>query len=414
MRKWITLIEAARQLGVRSQTVYSYASRGQIAVMADPRDPRKSLYRSDDVAALCKRKQVGRSRETLAASTIFGGEPCIGTAITAFEKGQPYYKGLNVVRLAASAALEDVAALLLGAGDEVSFETDGVPIPGLPPGRSCAFANLAALAAAGLSTRGRTDRALHAEAAGLVGLLAQCFGAQQDAPGRPLHERFAAGWSQGPEVAEHIRKAMVLAADHEITSSAFSARITASTGASLPACLLSGLATLSGPLHGDASGRVRALFEDVQRQGAEPVLALHLRSAIPIPGFGHHLYPDGDPRASLLMADLTPPKEIEVFIRRAEQLTGLRPNIDVALAMLAAQYALPADAAFGLFATARSVGLLAHCIEQLKVEMVIRPRGRYIGPALEDANPESPAAQTPSASDEKTLDLNRIFKLLPG
>ena len=51
-----------------------------------------------------------------------------------------------------------------------------------------------------------------------------------------------------------------------------------------------------------------------------------------------------------------------------------------ALAALVARYELPADAAFGLFATARSVGLLAHAMEQLSVAQVIRPRGRYAGP----------------------------------
>jgi len=71
------------------------------------------------------------------------------------------------------------------------------------------------------------------------------------------------------------------------------------------------------------------------------------------------------------------------FIEQATQLTGLQPNIDVALAALVAHHRLPADAAFGLFATARSVGLLAHSLEQLGVAQVIRPRGRYVGPAPE-------------------------------
>jgi len=62
------------------------------------------------------------------------------------------------------------------------------------------------------------------------------------------------------------------------------------------------------------------------------------------------------------------------------KLTGLQPNIDLALVALVARYRLPADAAFGLFATARSVGLLAHAMEQLSVAQVIRPRGRYVGP----------------------------------
>ena len=50
-----------------------------------------------------------------------------------------------------------------------------------------------------------------------------------------------------------------------------------------------------------------------------------------------------------------------------------------------AHHRLPADAAFGLFATARSVGLLAHSLEQLGVAQVIRPRGRYVGPMPDTA-----------------------------
>ncbi|HSW06898.1 citrate synthase, partial [Aquabacterium sp.] len=180
-----------------------------------------------------------------------------------------------------------------------------------------------------------------------------------------------------------IRKTLVLLADHEITSSAFSARITASTGASLPACLLAGLTTFSGPLHGDATGRVRTLFDDTERRGADEVVDRHLSSAIPIPGFGHPIYPDGDPRAAALMADFEPPKHIARLIERVVSLTGQLPNMDVALAALVARYRLRGDAAFALFAVARSVGLLAHAMEQLSVDSVIRPRGRYTGPSTE-------------------------------
>jgi citrate synthase len=147
----------------------------------------------------------------------------------------------------------------------------------------------------------------------------------------------------------------------------------------LPACLLAGLATLSGPLHGDASGQVQALFNDVQRLGQEAVVTHYLSAGLPLPGFGHHLYPDGDPRATALLALFEPPKVIAAFIQSVTELTGLPPNIDVALAALAAHLHLPADAVFALFATARSVGLLAHCLEQLGVGQVIRPRGRYVG-----------------------------------
>jgi citrate synthase len=198
-----------------------------------------------------------------------------------------------------------------------------------------------------------------------------------------LHLRLAQGWGKSNRVAELLRTAMVLLADHELTSSAFVARIAASTGASLPAALLAGLTTLSGPLHGDASGRVQALFSEVERLGDDAVVAHYLSTGSPLAGFGHHLYPDGDPRAAALLALFEPPKVIARFIEKVTALTGLQPNIDVALAALVAHHRLPADSAFGLFATARSVGLLAHSLEQLGVAQVIRPRGRYVGPAPE-------------------------------
>jgi citrate synthase len=191
--------------------------------------------------------------------------------------------------------------------------------------------------------------------------------------------RFAQGWKQSTQVAELLRTALVLLADHELTSSAFVARIAASTGASLPACVLAGLTTLSGPLHGDASGQVQALFSEVERLGEDRVVAHYLSTGLPLAGFGHPIYPDGDPRAAALLALFEPPEVIARFIQKVTELTGLQPNIDVALAALVAHHRLPADAAFGLFATARSVGLLAHSLEQLGVGQVIRPRGRYVG-----------------------------------
>jgi citrate synthase len=205
---------------------------------------------------------------------------------------------------------------------------------------------------------------------------------------------------------------MVLVADHEITSSAFAARITASTGASLAGCLQTGLATLSGPLHGDASGRVRAVFDDVQRLGAAHVVDHHLKSAIPIPGFGHHLSPDGDPRAAALLARLDPPAELAHFIDKVTTLTGQRPTIDVALAMLSVQLRLPRDAAFGLFSIARSVGLLAHCIEQLRVGKVIRPRSRYTGPTLDERHLRPEAEDDGKLPKAGVIEKNRVFKIV--
>lgn len=368
--------EACRQLGVRPQTVYAYVSRGKLEVMVDPGDTRRSLYRAEDVAGLAKRKQAGRKHETLAANTLFGAEPSIPTALCAFFRGRVHYRGQDAVTLAETATLEAAAQLLWGADQPIDFACQA-PVQAGKPGRLAAFTTLASLAATGHSTRGRLTRVLHNEGQGLVGQLANAFGAK---PGRqPLHLRFARGWKLSAEAAELLRTAMVLLADHELTSSAFAARIAASAGASLPACLLAGLATLSGPLHGDASGRVQALFSDVMRRGEDEVLGHHLSTGLPLAGFGHHLYPDGDPRAAALLGLFEPPEVVARFIAKATELTGLQPNIDVALAALVAHLTLPADAAFGLFGTARSVGLLAHSMEQLGVQQVIRPRGRYVG-----------------------------------
>ena len=372
--------EVCRLLDVRPQTVYAYVSRGKLEVMPDPADTRRSLYRAEDVAGLTRRKKAGRKHETLAANTLFGSEPSIPTALCSFYRGRPYYRGQDAVNLARMATLEEAAQLLWGAAQSVDFSSAGAATSARAgtSGRSAAFTALARLSADGHSTRGRLTRVLHQESQALVGQLATAFGAQ---PGRrPLHLRFAQGWKQSPEVAELLRTAMVLLADHELTSSAFVARIAASTGASLPACVLAGLTTLSGPLHGDASGRVQALFSEVERLGDDKVVAHYLSTGSPLAGFGHHLYPDGDPRAAALLALFEPPKVIARFIAKVTALTGLQPNIDVALAALVAHHRLPADAAFGLFATARSVGLLAHSLEQLGVAQVIRPRGRYVGP----------------------------------
>ena len=376
MASWISMDEACRLLGVKPQTVYAYVSRGKLEVAPDPADARRSLYRADDIATLSRRKQAGRTHETLAANTLFGAMPSIPTAVSAFFRGRPYYRGQDAVTLAKSASLEETARLLWAADDAVDFS---IPTPTRtgPPGRLAAFGSLASLAATGHATRGRLTRVLHNEGQGLVGQLAQAFGAEHGA--QPLHVRYARGWKQPARVADLLRTAMVLLADHELTSSAFAARIAASAGASLPACLLAGLTTLSGPLHGDASGRVQALFSEVVRLGDDAVVAHYLSTGLPLAGFGHHLYPDGDPRAAALLGLFEPPAQIARFIAKVTDLTGLQPNIDVALAALTARLKLPADAAFGLFATARSVGLLAHIMEQVGEQQVIRPRGRYVG-----------------------------------
>jgi citrate synthase len=377
MSSWLSMEEVCSHLSVRPQTIYAYVSRGKLEAMPDPNDSRKSLYRFEDVQSLVKRKQAGRKHETLATNTLFGSEPSIPTELSIFHRGNLYYRGQNAIELSRDSTLEAIATLLWDASAPVSFNFHA-SIANAKPGRARAFAVLANLAASGHSTHGRQKSVLLAEAQNLVAQVGEAFGAKF-MDGVPLHARFAKAWHQPQHVANLLRTAMVLLADHELTSSAFASRIAASTGASLPACLLAGLTTLSGPLHGDASGRVSALFDEVLRLGEDHVVDRYLSSALPLAGFGHHIYPDGDPRAAVLLSMFEPTPEIARFIERVTKLTGKQPNIDIALAAMVVKYKLPSDAAFGLFATSRSIGLIAHSIEQLNVSQVIRPRGRYTG-----------------------------------
>jgi citrate synthase len=80
--------------------------------------------------------------------------------------------------------------------------------------------------------------------------------------------------------------------------------------------------------------------------------------------------------------------------------------------MLSVQLRLPRDAAFGLFSIARSVGLLAHCIEQLRVGKVIRPRSRYTGPALDDRHLRPAADDDGKLPKAGVIDKNRVFKVV--
>jgi len=171
-------------------------------------------------------------------------------------------------------------------------------------------------------------------------------------------------------------------ADHELNASTFAARVAVSTGAPLSAAVLSGLATLSGPLHGRAALGVLELVASVERLGAEKAVRDWLSQSRPIVGFGHPLYPAGDPRATALLQRLTLPPAYAELSAVVEQVIGERPNIDFALAALTKVERLPAEAPLILFALGRCAGWLAHALEQVATGHPIRPRARYVGPPI--------------------------------
>ena len=380
MTEWLTAGEAMKQLGVRPQTLYAYVSRSRIEARPDPEEPRKSLYRAADVTRLKSRKTRGRKASLVAEDAIAWGEPVLASAITTVIDGKLYYRGRDAAELAESWTLENVARLLRG-GDGVKLkDRKPEPPPRLANPRARAFAALAARAGMDPPARGRAPLALAAEAASLMDVLADAIAGGTSAQG-PIHARLASAWACDRDGADLIRRCLVLLADHELNASTFAARVAASTGASLAASALAGLSALSGPLHGGMAARVVAFVGEAGRVGAEAAVRARLAQGLPIPGFGHPLYPGGDPRARAMLAGFEPPTNFEAVREAAERLTGDEANVDFALTALADRLGLPVDAAFLMFATARSAGWLAHALEQLQTGHLIRPRARYVGPA---------------------------------
>ncbi|MDO8296488.1 MAG: citrate synthase family protein [Caulobacter sp.] len=377
-RDWVSAEEAMDRLGVRPQTLYAYVSRGRIEARPDPVDPRRSRYRLADVGALAERKKRGRKASEVAAGAIAWGEPVLASAITTVAGGRLFYRGRDAVALAETETLESVARLLRGG--------HGATLKAVPPAapvfggslRERLFAALSARAGVDPPSRGRAALALAVEAVGLLDLVAD---AAAGGPGEgPIHARIARAWGR-PDADDVIRRQLVLLADHELNASTFAARVTASTGASLAASALSGLCALSGPLHGGMAGRVINLVEEARRIGPEATVAGRLARAGPTPGFGHPLYPDGDPRAAALLAAFDPPADYAALRTVVQTMTGEAANVDFAVTALSARFGLPPDAPFALFAVARTAGWLAHAVEQAQTGTLIRPRARYIGEA---------------------------------
>lgn len=384
MREWLTAQQAMDELGVRAQTLYAYVSRGRIEARAQADDPRKSLYRAADIAELAKRKRQGRKAAQVAASAIAWGEPVLPSAITTVHAGRLFYRGEDAALLAERETLESVAERLWQAPAGLFGGKAGAAAPGATA-RGRMFAFLAGRAAADPAGRRRAREALLAEAAALVeGFADAIAGAPTDGP---AHLRLARAWRCEDEDADLIRRTLVLAADHELNASTFTARVTASTGASLAAAALAGLSALSGPLHGGMSARVQAFVKEAQGAGAAAAVRARIEAGLPVPGFGHPLYPEGDPRAAALIGAFPLTPEYAEILEAAREITGERPNIDFALTALTWTLDLPDEAPFLMFAMGRLAGWIAHALEQLDTGHLIRPRARYIGPPIAPASP---------------------------
>ena len=394
--EWLSSKEAAQRLGVSAATLYAYVSRGLLRSEGS-NGQRERRYRADDVAQLKRRREVGRKAESIAANTLDFGTPVLESALTLIENGHLFYRGQDATLLARTASLEQVAQILWDC-DERPFGAKNLPpmsavlrgawlaAAALPPVDSCLV--LLPAAARWDHPSWVEDRGAMLETGARILRLLAAAVTSQPLSDRPVHEQLAEAWHVPAEYASLIRAALVLSADHEFNASAFAVRVVASTGANLYGSTMAGLVAINGPRHGGLTRRVADLFSDLKEvSDIDAELARRVRERIYIPGFGHPLYPDGDVRATTLLAMLRermPDSPELAFADKvaasAERLIDRKPTVDFATVTLERALDLPKDSALALFLLGRTVGWIAHAVEQATHGSVIRPRARYTGP----------------------------------
>jgi citrate synthase len=395
MRQMLTAQEAARELGVSLATLYAYVSRGLIASEPGPDGKRARLYAADDVARLRNRKASRRDPDREARRAVRWGAPVLDSALTLIHEGQLFYRGHSAVALAAERSVEEVAALVwtgrmedaVGQGRaEVPVAARPLLLAGLPPldGMQAVLALAAAedpaawdlRPAAVARTGGRILRLLAAVALGRSSI--------DGGVARALAE----SWAPGDARAERLLSAcLVLCAEHELNVASFTARCVASAAGTPYAAVAAGLGALQGTRHAGYVRQVEALLAEADASGdARATVEDRMRRGERIPGFGHRLYPDGDPRAVAVLGmaeaafpDAAGVRAVRRMVDAAGAVFGERPTVELGLIAVARGLGLPAGAPLLLFALGRTIGLIGHAIEQYEAGTLIRPRAQYVG-----------------------------------
>lgn len=391
---------AAKHLGIQLRSLYAYVSRGQVrSVPGEHGRPR--LYSLDDLERLRVRRDARAGHGAVAAGALRWGEPVLDSAVTAITPQGPAYRGRIAVDLArAGTPFENVAELLWSGylpEGRITWPRVAVPLAQLarllPADATPMDVMPLVVQVASLADRARDDRrpdAIITRGRQLIPLLAAAVGpgftaaSVSRALGAPTVAEVAArALGLDDDVAPLLERVLVVLADHELNASSFTARVTASTDADPYACVAAALATLSGPKHGTASLDVARFADEVGSPEAarNAVRALARKQQTP-PGFGHTLYPHGDPRTQPVLeavATLPGNKRSRTLLAIVAATKGSEPTVDVGLAALVAALGLPPTVGAGLFAVARSAGWLAHALEQRAAGYLLRPRARYTG-----------------------------------
>jgi len=219
------------------------------------------------------------------------------------------------------------------------------------------------------------------------------------------HQRYEAS----PVVARALDLILMLHADHEQNCSTSTVRMVASSGANLFSSVSAGVCALWGPLHGGANMAVIQMLEDIYAGGHSVKQCVEMAkdktNPFKLMGFGHRVYKNHDPRATILkttcddvFAELQHNDPMLDIARELEEAAlhddyfierNLYPNVDFYSGLILRAIGIPMKMFTVLFAIGRLPGWLAHWRELslTKGTRISRPRQIYIGENLRSYTP---------------------------
>ena len=219
-----------------------------------------------------------------------------------------------------------------------------------------------------------------------------------------LHMMFSLPYQpyEPPDVVrDALNLLLILHADHEQNCSTSTVRMVGSARANLFASCAAGVCALWGPLHGGANVEVLEMLETIHRGHMTPeeyvALAKGQERKVRLMGFGHRVYKNFDPRATILrraaerlFTELAVSDPLLDIARRLEEIAledpyfverRLYPNVDFYSGIILRRLGIPTNMFTVVFAIGRLPGWIAHWREQSldPDRRIARPRQVYVG-----------------------------------
>ncbi|MGO9450216.1 MAG: citrate/2-methylcitrate synthase [Candidatus Binataceae bacterium] len=399
---YLSAQNAAKELGVSTPTLYAYVSRGLVRSEPVSLSKRSRRYSTEDIEQLKTRKLARRDPAQVATQSLQWGAPILDSAIALISEGRIYYRGHDAVELAMNRQVEEVASLIwmgeFQPPGPALFADSGAALPAgyVARVKRGAFGVQQRFQIALTLAEGEDEGAYNysvpavAYTGARILKLMVSVATGRDYTGAPLARLLQQAWVPGkPAAAKLFNAILIMSANNELSVSTFTARCVASAGAPLYSAAMAALCAAQGSKTGAQAERVQALFDEVHKAGnARGAIAACLRRGEPIPGFGHRLYPHGDPRVDLLIQLIAKayPRSpttaaMETIGREVRQLIGeLHPNMYFARVALGRVLQLPHYAVASLGALGNVIAWIGHAIEEYQSGRIIRPRARYTGP----------------------------------